>query len=179
MKKLSWILGFIFISFVLTGATLKIKKVGESDKYINTLEENAKDLVVDGVLDVNSSIKSDSITEKTTDNGVTIEGVTLKDGSLYIQKNIVTVTSAGGQVNFLTLPQQYGMYLLSAWVYGGTGTTGHHVVAFLNTRGNSSFTNTHIISSSILTLVENDDLTWGFTTTADSSSVGWSILRLY
>ena len=31
---------------------------------------------------VNSTVKIDTITEKTTDAGVTIEGVTLKDGAI-------------------------------------------------------------------------------------------------
>jgi len=44
---------------------------------------------------VNSTVKVDTITEKTTNNGVTIEGVTLKDGAVVGAVDIGLVIALG------------------------------------------------------------------------------------
>ena len=44
---------------------------------------------------VNSTVKVDTITEKTTNNGVTIEGVTLKDGAIVGAVDIGLVIALG------------------------------------------------------------------------------------
>ena len=44
---------------------------------------------------VNSTVKIDTITEKTTDAGVTIEGVTLKDGAVVGAVDIGLVIALG------------------------------------------------------------------------------------